>query len=832
MKRIILFSLLISFNYAYSQTPQHSSSVKIYNKIEKLNFLGTVLYVAAHPDDENTAMISYLSNKVHARVGYMSLTRGDGGQNLIGHEMRELLGVIRTEELLAARRIDGGNQFFSRANDFGYSKNPEETFNIWDKKDVLGDLVYVIRKFQPDVIINRFDHRSPGTTHGHHTGSAMLSVEAFDLTNDKTQYPDQLKTVGTWQAKSMFFNTNWWFFGSQEKFDKVDKSKYFQVDIGNYYPMRGFSNTEISSLSRSQHKSQGFGMEGNRGVYVNYLELIKGDFDVRSHSFFNGIDTTWNRVEGGAAIGEILAQVQKNFSFENPSAVIPQLLKAYQLIIKLKDDHWREIKTEEIKEIILDCAGMYLQSATSEELATVGDKIELNIEAINRSNADITLNSVSIYPTTPSYSFEYNQDLKNNVDFKKTESFNLFENLKPTSPYWLREPHSLGMYTVDNQELIGLPKAPPQLHVVFHTTINGVSIDFKHNLVYKESSPTQGEVEKPFAIVPEVSVAMLNKTLIFADASPKTVKVDVKAYKDNVSGTIRLRHVEGWKVTPEKIHVELDKKGSHKIVEFSVTPPSVENESDLSPEFTDGNGMVFTNELHIIDYPHIDEQTVLMPAVTKIIHFDIQKKGENIGYIEGAGDEVAQSLREIGYNVTMIDAKNISLEGLQQFDAVVVGIRAYDLDNGLVLKQNLLFEYIKLGGTVVNQYNTTKELQTDKVAPYPLELSHDRVTDENSEVKFLVADHPLLNTPNKITQKDFEGWVQERGLYFPRKWDKEFTPILGMHDKGEKELKGSLLVAKYGEGYFIYTGLSFFRELPAGVSGAYRLFANMLSLGN
>ncbi len=832
MKRILLFSLLLAFNIGYSQTPKHFSSTAIYDKIEKLNFLGSVLYVAAHPDDENTAMISYLSNKVHARVGYMALTRGDGGQNLIGPEIRELLGVIRTEELLAARRIDGGHQFFSRANDFGYSKTPEETFNFWDKKKVLGDLVYVIRKFQPDVIINRFDHRTPGTTHGHHTASAMLSVEAFDIANDKSKYPEQLKSVDTWQPKALFFNTNWWFFGSKKKFKSVDKSKYFKVDVGSYFPMRGLSNTEISALSRSQHKSQGFGVEGKRGKDVNYLELIKGDFDIHSHSFFNGIDTTWNRVEGGTKIGEILTKVQKEFNFENPSASIPKLLKAYQLIQKLENDHWRKIKLKEIKEILLDCAGMYLQSATSEEFATVGDKITLNIEAINRSNADVTLKSVSIVPTTTGYSYELNQPLKNNVDFKTTESFDLFKNLEPTSPYWLRNPHSLGMYKVNNQELIGLPKAPPQMHVVFHTTINDVPIDFQRKLVFKTSTPTQGEVERPFAIVPKVSIAMLNKTLIFADSSSKKVKVDIKAYKDNISGTVALRNIEGWKISPEKIQIDLDKKGSHKTVEFTVTPPINQSESTLFPEFLDGEGMVFGKELHIIDYPHINEQTVLLPAKTKVIHFDIQKRGENIGYIIGAGDEVPQSLREIGYKVTLINAKDITLKKLQQFDAVVVGIRAYDKDNGLVLKQNTLFEYVKKGGTVVNQYNTTRELKTDKVAPYKLELSHDRVTDENSAVKFLTPEHPLLNTPNKITQKDFEGWVQERGLYFPRKWGKEFTPILGMHDKGEKELKGSLLVAKYGEGYFIYTGLSFFRELPAGVAGAYRLFTNLLSLGN
>src|SRR5690554_1851451 len=373
MRKIVFLALtfLLGTTHLFSQVQQTPSSTEIYHQLEKLNFLGTALYVAAHPDDENTGMISYLSNEVNARVGYISLTRGDGGQNLIGTEIRELLGVIRTEELLEARKVDGGHQFFSRANDFGYSKHPDETFEIWDKEEVLSDLIYVIRKFKPDVIINRFDHRSSGNTHGHHTASAMLSVEAFDKANEKDVFPQQVSKVGTWQPKRMFFNTNWWFFGSQERFDKIDKTKYFKVDVGNYYPMFGSSNTEISSISRSKHRSQGFGTDGKRGTDVNFLEPIKGEFDLKKdRSFFAGIDTTWNRVEGGEKIGEILREVQKNFDFKKPSASLPGLLKAYEMIQTLKDDHWREIKTEEIKEIILACSGLYLQTTTPERLVT------------------------------------------------------------------------------------------------------------------------------------------------------------------------------------------------------------------------------------------------------------------------------------------------------------------------------------------------------------------------------------------------------------------------------------------------------------------------------
>lgn len=830
MRKIVFLALtfLLGTTHLFSQVQQTPSSTEIYHQLEKLNFLGTALYVAAHPDDENTGMISYLSNEVNARVGYISLTRGDGGQNLIGTEIRELLGVIRTEELMEARKIDGGHQFFSRANDFGYSKHPDETFEIWDKDIVLSDLVYVIRKFKPDVIINRFDHRSPGTTHGHHTASAILSLEAFDLANDKTKFPEHFDRTTTWQVKRVFFNTNWWFFGSQEKFDKADKSKYLQVDIGNYYPSLGLSNTEISAKSRSQHRSQGFGMEGKRGTDINFLEPVKGDFNVQHHSsIFAGIDTTWNRVEGGKSIGEILQKVQEDFDFKNPAQSLPELIKAYQLIKNLKDDHWRTIKLEEIEKIILACSGVYLQATTTEEFATRNAEVNVIVEAVNRSTANVYLNSVRINSNLAHLKVE--DDLAFNKVLKQSLSFKVPENMPYSVPYWLNEESTLGMYQVNNPEFIALPNTPVNMVVTYQVVIEGEPFAFHQDLKYKSVTPDVGEVIKPFSIVPEASVGMDRKTLVFADLEPKEITVTVKAYKDNVVGELKLNAPKTWTITPTSIPVNLANKGMKESYTFTIQPKKKGTEDDLSPELIIGES--FTKELHVIDYDHIDKQPVLLPAITKIIQLDIQKKGKNIGYIIGAGDEVAENLREIGYQVTEMLPTEIKLDKLMSFDAVVLGIRAYDIDNDLPVYQDVLFEYIKQGGTVVTQYNSLRELKTKTLAPYELQLSHDRVTDEHSPVRFLDKKHPILNSPNIITQKDFEGWVQERGLYFSNKWGKEFTPILGMHDKGEKELKGGLLVAQYGEGYFIYTGLSFFRELPAGVSGAYRLLANILSIG-
>ena len=827
MKKIILLFLLITYQFSNAQNPEKLNSSEIFERIQKLNFLGSVLYFAAHPDDENTRLISYFSNKVHARTAYLSLTRGDGGQNLIGPEIRELLGVIRTEELLAARKIDGGEQFFSRANDFGYSKTPKETLAIWNEDEVMRDVIKTIRKFQPDIIINRFDHRTPGSTHGHHTTSAMLSVEAFDKAANKDVYPEQLENFSTWQPKRLFFNTSWWFYGSQEKFEAADKSNFLNYDIGTYYPTLGMSNSEIASLSRSEHKSQGFGNTSERGKSTEYIELIKGDFP-ENGDIFAGINTTWSRVKGGKKIGKILAEVEENYNFENPSESLSQLMEAYQLIQELENKHWRVIKTEEITHIITACAGLYLEANTSTQFATKNSAIKINLEATNRSSAKIQLEKISF--SNLNEEVLINSTLTNNEPFYKSISAKIPSSINYTNPYWLNAPSSLGMYAVEDESLIGLPETPAPIQAEFVLKIDGENISFTRDLVYKTNDPVDGEVFEPLAIVPEVSVALENSTLIFKDNQPKQVNVKVTAYKNDLNGKLSLDLPENWQVSPQSTEVNLAQKGASQTFTFTLTPPENDDEAFIRPVFQDGEEQ-FSKEVNVISYDHIPQQTVMLPAKTKVIKLNIQKKGNKIAYIQGAGDVVPESLRAIGYDVELLKPSEITTSKLEDFDAVVVGIRAYNTQDELGFKQQTLFDYVKNGGTMVVQYNKHRGLITENIAPYPLRLSYDRVTDEFSKVNFLAKDHPVLNTPNKITKKDFEGWVQERGLYFPNQWSEEFTPILGMKDEGEKELKGSLLVANYGKGHYVYTGLSFFREFPAGVSGAYKLFANLLSLG-
>ncbi|MAD98148.1 MAG: LmbE family protein [Flavobacteriaceae bacterium] len=829
---LVLFVTLCYSVHSFGQKPKKLTSNQIYEKIQKLNFLGTALYIAAHPDDENTRLIAYLANQVKARTGYLSLTRGDGGQNLIGPEIRELLGVIRTQELLAARGVDGGEQLFTRANDFGYSKHPDETLEIWDEKQVLSDVVWAIRNFKPDIIINRFNHRTPGTTHGHHTASAMLSVEAFDLVGDATKFKDQLKQTETWQPKRLFFNTSWWFYGSQQNFEKATKGNpnFLSFDVGVYYPLKGLSNNELASIASSQHLCQGFGRLTTRGSQTEYVELLKGQPMKDQSDLFSGINTTWNRIEGGGEIGDILYEVEDNFDFVNPSKHLPALIEAYKKIEMLGDAHWRDLKLKQIREVIEACAGLYLEVSASASTTTTNAEIDLNIEALNRnSDASVFLQSIT-FEAEKRLTWVQELQLKSNQkqNLKKTISVG---NLGTTDPYWLRNEWSLGMYKVDDRQMIGKPETPRAIRAIFNLIIDEVEVSIPKDVIYRYSRRDKGELYEPLEILPKVTTSLKEKVMIFSGDEAKNIKVGVRAGTSKVSGTLALQVPAGWKVAPARLDFSIDQKGEEQIFEFEVVPPKNQSEGYLKAVATVG-GEFYAKELVEINYEHIPKQSVLLPSKSKIVRLDIQKAGNYIGYIKGAGDAIPESLTQIGYTVVPLNVDEINAENLAKFDAVVLGIRAYNTVPQLKYKQKFLLDYVKNGGNMIVQYNTSgRRGGVDVMAPYQLSLSRDRVTDEYAKVNVLAKDHSVMNFPNKIEAKDFEGWVQERGLYFPNQWGAEFTPILSMNDKGESPKKGSLLVAKYGKGNYIYTGLSFFRELPAGVPGAYKLFANILSIG-
>ena len=815
---------------AIAQKPEKPNAAEIYHAIQKLNFLGSALYVAAHPDDENTRLIAYLANEVKANTAYLSLTRGDGGQNLVGPEIRELLGVIRTQELLAARRTDGGSQMFSRANDFGYSKHPDETLKIWNEKEVMADVIWAIRKWQPDIIVNRFDHRTPGRTHGHHTASAMLSEQAFNMAGDRSVYPEQLRWVGEWQPRRQFFNTSWWFYGSRENFAKADKSKMISVDIGVYYPLLGQSNTEIAAASRSMHKSQGFGSTGTRGSQSEYLELINGDLPEDKENLFDGINTTWTRVKGGEKIGKILKAVEDNYNFSDPAASVPELVKAYKLIKQLPDGYWKRVKQQEVEEVISSCMALYVEVVADDYSATPGEDVELSFEIINRSNIPAQLWKAYI----PGVRFDttLSLDLDNNQSYKFFKKVTLPNNIGKTNSYWLNKKWELGMYTVEDQLLRGQPETPRQLSVMFTFNIDGEGMVLTKDVVFKRNDPVDAEVYRPFEITPPIFTNLNEKIYVYADGKPQEIEVLVKSGKPNISGTLELCYSEGWKAEPANIDFELKRKGEEQKFTFTLYPPKEQSEDFIVP-LAKVDGKSYTNELIVIEYDHIPTQTVVRDASAKVVNIDLKKAGQRIGYIMGAGDDIPSSLEQMGYEVSILEDKDITTENLATFDAVVMGVRAYNTVDRLKFQQAKLMEYVKNGGTMLVQYNTSHRLKVPsaELGPYPLKLSRDRVSVEEAEVRFLKPDHEVLNWPNKITQKDFEGWVQERGLYFPNEWDDQYEAILSANDPGEPARDGGLLVAKYGKGHYIYSGYSWFRELPAGVPGAYRIFANLVSIG-
>lgn len=821
MRYFLSALFIVSSVVSFAQNRRQSSASEIRLKIKKLNFLGSVLYVAAHPDDENTRAISFFVSDQLAATAYLAMTRGDGGQNLIGSEIRDQLGLIRTQELLAARKIDGGQQFFTRANDFGFSKNEKETFEIWNKNEILSDVVRIYRKFQPDVIITRFppDARAG---HGHHTASAILAQEAFDLSGDVNSFPDQVKTFGVWQSKRLFTNVS-------PFFDRTISEKtpgVLTINVGTYNPLLGKSYSEIAAESRTQHKSQGFGSTGRRGDAPDFFLLAKGE--KASQNIFEGVNTTWARIKGAEKIPALVTQALNELKDENPSAVVPLLLKVRTSINSLPNSVWKERKLIEVNQVIQDCLGLYVEAKADAFWSSPGEKVKTSFEVINRSSFPVSFTQIS--SGSLSYDSSCNFELKNNtlLTFKSERKLN--ENLGYSDPYWLRQPHTQGLFTVPDVSLIGSPENQPAVSYDFTFALGSEKLVVRVPLINKVTDPVKGEVGRPFEIVPPVFVNLDKAVYVFADQTPHEVRVVLKSSKDNCSGRLELKLPVGWKSDPSNYSFEIKKNGEEQAYTFKVLATPEETTSSINAVVII-DGKEYDRSLQTIQYDHIPTQTLLPKAASEALRMNLKKEGNVIGYIKGAGDEIPSALRNMGYEVWEMKDDEVTASNLKKVDAVVLGIRTLNTNERIRHFMPTLLNFVKEGGNMVVQYNNNFDLEiaSDKFSPYSITMSRDRVTQENSEVRILKPDHPLLNSPNKISAKDFEGWVQERGLYFPSAWAPEYDALLSMNDAGEPARDGSLLVANYGQGQYIYTSLSFFRELPEGVAGAYKLFANIVS---
>jgi LmbE family N-acetylglucosaminyl deacetylase len=838
--------MLISIDAHASPPPPQPDAAEIQLALRKLGVVGSVLYVAAHPDDENTNLLAYLSKEKLARTAYLSLTRGDGGQNLIGSEQGPDLAVIRTQELLAARRLDGAEQFFTRARDFGYSKNPEETLRIWGKDAVLADVVQVIRRFRPDVIVTRFSPEV-SETHGHHTASAQLALEAFHAAADANFHPEQLGAeVRPWQARRIFWNRSWWSIKPED-----DLSGFLKMDVNAYNPLLGISCGELAADSRSMHKSQGFGVARTRAPIIEYFKLLaESEPSAPRHgSVLDGLDFSWARFKGTAALRRLVERTLRAFEPAAPYKSIPALLQIDQALDGVADAGWRAKKKAEVRDLILACAGLFSEATSADYRVVPGASIEVTATAVNRSPAKIALREVRFlggeladgHGAADGHRARVDKPL-GTAEVKRV--LRVPPELPLTTPYWLALAPEPGLFRVQDPSLIGLAEAESPLAVEFVLDIDGHALTVRRPIDFKWTDPVAGERHRPLEITPAVSVRPATGVVMFPRGEARTMSVRLAAGAPSVAGTLRLEMPAGWSATPAAQPFTLSGKGAETELAFRVQPPPPSNGQQDSATGTlravaDVGALHFAQGVSHIEHAHIPIQTVLDRSDVGLVSFAIERQGSKIGYIPGPGDEVPAALRQVGYEVTPIGDDVLAglvpgSPALARFDAIVIGVRAFNTDETLRRAHAALMAYVEAGGTLVAQYNTNNRLAplATPIGPFPFEIGHERVTDETAAVHFLHPDQRILNAPNRITARDFDGWIQERGLYFASTWDPRYQTVLGMNDPGETTLAGGLLWVRHGKGVFIYTGLAFFRQLPAGVPGAFRLFANLLAAGH
>jgi LmbE family N-acetylglucosaminyl deacetylase len=791
--------------------------------ISKLQIAGTVLYVAAHPDDENTRFITWLSKERKVQTAYLSITRGDGGQNLIGKEQGDALGVIRTQELLAARRIDGGVQYFTRANDFGYSKTPEETLEIWNKDSVLSDVVWVIRKLKPDVIICRFPTTGEGG-HGHHTASAILALEAFTEAANPQFAPHQLRHTETWQAKRILWNT--FNFGTTN----TTSPDQLQVEAGLYNPLLGKSYGEIAAESRTMHKSQGFGSSPNRAAFTEYFKPMGGD--EAKKDVFEGIDFSWTRFSEASQLKALAEKCASAFKPAAPEESLSHLIAFANALNAIKSNnttlnYYLRIKRAEVEQIMLKCLGFYAEATTSQAWGCPGNKEIINLSFIQRSNKKLELLRVQ----SQNYDTLVAQLLQPSKSLAFAHRVNLPDDASYSQPYWLSQAHPQGAFVVSDLTRIGQPENDLAIQYRVHMKMEGYELETHIPVNFKTLDPVKGELIQPYAILPPAVVQFNERVMLVGAGESKKISFAVKALCNDIRLRYDIEMTNGWKASQTTGEVVLKHKGDEQLLELNITN-TLPDKDGLLTIFLTVNGKRYAHCLQTIEYDHIPHQYLLNPSELPLLSFEIKRRKSVVGYIPGAGDEIPEAMTQLGYQVVKLDINQLHKENLSVYETIVTGVRAYNTLEKLQNNHEHLMNYISQGGTLVVQYNTNNRIGPllAKIGPYPFSITRERVTEENAEVRILKPSHRLMTYPYAIQSADFENWVQERGIYFSGEADVKYEELLSMNDKGQKPANGSLICAPHGKGYFVYTGLSFFRQLPAGVKGAYRLFANLIEL--
>ncbi len=831
-----LLSLIVIYITPCLAQRDLAGAAEVKLSLARLNVVGNVLMIAAHPDDENTALLAYFARGCKLRTAYLSLTRGEGGQNLIGTEQGDELGILRTEELLAARRIDGAEQFFTRAIDFGFTKTPQEAFEKWGHDKILSDVVWIIRRFQPDVIVLRFTG-TPRDGHGQHQASAILGKEAFSAAADPMRFPSQLRWVQPWQAKRLVWNA--FAFTKEQEAELAKVKDKIMVDPGEYDPVLGHSYAEIAGMSRSLHRSQGMGAAERPGSVKSYLVTVAGE--PATKGLFDGIDQTWNRIPGGAPIGTILAEAAARFEAEHPEKIVPLLLNAKKLLAELHQPVV-DVKRRELDETIALCSGLWLDATADQYGVVPGGALKFAVTALSRERIATQVESVNVDGIATATAKVGDPSL---LPFNEPKTFSLGVTIPATAPfsqpYWLREPKQGETYTVTDQLLIGLPENPPLFRAHFHLRIESQDLEEERPVVYRYIERAQGERIRPVVVEPPVALQWPQAALLFPAASGRSVELQVKANVAEAAGEVHVQAPPGWTITPGAQEFRLAERGLEVSRSYRVTPPSGNNQGMLEASAKVGDRTISVG-METISYPHIPTQVLFPPVSTKLVRADVQLLAKTVGYIMGAGDEIPETLQQLGADVVLLSPSDLAHGNLARFDAIVTGVRAYNTRPDLRANQDRLLEYVKDGGTLVVQYNfpalggpgagpNAVDPNLARLGPYPITEGLDRVTVEDAPVKLPNPGSPLLHKPNEITPRDFEGWIQERGLYFASKWDSHYQPLFETHDPGEKPMLGGTLYTRYGKGAYVFTAFAWFRELPAGVPGAFRIFANLLGAG-
>lgn len=819
MKAAVVFAstiLAASAVHGAQEPVMHAGTLA--HELDRLTNTGRVLYIAAHPDDENTRLLAYLANARHLTTAYLSMTRGGGGQNLIGSEQSELLDVIRTQELLAARRLDAAEQWFTRMRDFGYSKDPQETLNRWGKEDALADVVWVIRSFQPDVIITRFDEKPPN--HGHHTASAILAREAFAAAANERRFPEQLQAgVTTWRTERVVLNVPTW-----RREPPPEDS--IALDVGAFDPRLGFGYGELAALSRSQHKSQGFGRAGERGEILEHFVTVTGRQP--TGDILAGIALGWERFGKPAQpLIDSLAVARAALDRDHPERAVQPLLQALAAFDALPDVPRVRDARQRTKRLIVAASGLFLRATAATAKAVPGADIEITLEAVLRRPIKLQLQRVQ-FPHQAAT--EPRAPLEPNRQELITANVAIPDSAPVTTPYWLREPYLAGRQQVTDQTRVGKPEGPPALSVDVTLEADGQTLQVEVPVVYAWSDRVHGERVRAFIIAPPVTVSPTRRAVVVANGAPSEVTLRLRSAAPDIAATIDLQLPEGWRQEPPESTVTFARAGEERTVTLTVVPGPNAEAVEVEPAVhIDGRSWAYRED--DIDYTHIPAQTVLQSSRLRLVPATIALPSGRVGYIPGSGDSVATDLAHIGVAVDELDETTIRSGDLSNYAAILVGIRAYNTSKVVRGAHDRLMQYVEDGGVVVTQYNTNSRWSPleANVGPYPLTIGRGRVTDETAYMEPVDTRHPLLNAPNVITGADFAGWVQERGLYFGETWDHRYSVLFSAGDPGEEPLTGSVLIARHGEGRFIYTGLSFFRQLPEGVPGAYRLLANFLS---